>query len=75
MRFVFLAVRVYPFWAIPMAAIFWQLARLFRRREYGWHGWFYGITLFFLLTAAVWVWFRGDLNSDRWVQSFVQEPS
>jgi hypothetical protein len=70
MRPIYLIVRFYPFWALPVALILGELGRHFGRRagikKWKWICWAGSV---FLLTLIV-LWFigRGDLNSDRWVR-------
>ena len=69
MHSVFTIFRFYPYWALPVALIFAELARHFHRR--GKFAKWYCLGMVGLLFALTIVWFvyRGDLNSDAWVRS------
>lgn len=68
MNFVYLMARIYPYWALALAMVLFQLAIFFRRRQspvqYSLLG---GIALLGLGILA-WFYFRGDLYSDDWVR-------
>jgi hypothetical protein len=72
MHTLFVLAKVYPYWAIPLALVVGELGIFFRRRRSKkqricWAG--VGILL---LGLILWFYFRGDLNSDRWIQSITE---
>ncbi len=69
MRYVYLLLRIYPYWAIPLAAVFVQLAIFYNHRQNKRKyvaGGFAGVLL---LTVVLWVVFRGDIRSDLWLRA------
>ncbi len=67
MHIVFLALRIYPFWAIPLAVVLLQVLIFLKRRK---SGKLLPVMLFIgflVLTSLLWVIFRGDLYSDQWL--------
>jgi len=68
MHLIFLAARILPYWAIPIALVCGQLAIHFTRRQskvaYLWWGTVAGL----FLTSGFWIFFRGDLHSDDWLR-------
>jgi hypothetical protein len=69
MHFIFLLARIYPYWALPLAVLFYQLAIYFRRKNSGLQWVFFGAIAFCAVTTGLWIVFRGDLRSDIWVRS------
>ena len=68
---IYTAVRIFPAWAIPIAFIFWELGVYFRRRAEPSQHICWGIVGLFSVATLLWVFFRGDLNSDIWVRALV----
>ena len=73
MRFIYLLARTYPYWALAMAAVLFQLAIFFRRRQSNVQYTLGGIIGFLILGTVVWFAFRGDLYSDHWVRAIAGE--
>jgi hypothetical protein len=71
MHWIFAAVRFFPYAALPLVLIFYELGMHFRRRGmrkgflFAW-----AIAGFFVLLTGVWFAFRGEIHSDAWVRSF-----
>jgi hypothetical protein len=70
-HFLFVCVHLYPFWAIPLAVVFIELGIYFRRRNNKINYFCFSIGLFLILTAMMWIGFRGDVHSDAWVKNFL----
>ncbi|MCM2322176.1 MAG: hypothetical protein NDJ90_02835 [Oligoflexia bacterium] len=73
MHALFLLARTFPWWAVPMALVVGQLTVFFWRRRSPMRFFFGGATLTLLFSAALWIIYRGDLHSDRWVRNLFLE--
>jgi hypothetical protein len=71
MRWLFVAFRFYPYWALPLGLLFFEMGVHFRRRKMPiqWACWS-GFSILFGLTL-LWFVFRGDLNSDEWARALL----
>lgn len=65
---VFLAARVFPFWAVPLAIVLADVGRHFRRRRDKRQFLFFGLAGSFIILTLLWAIFRGDKNSEEWVR-------
>lgn len=72
MHLIFLAVRTFPFWAVPVAIVFGQLGVYFWRRRSGLRFVFFGCAASLVIGAIAWIVFRGDLHSDAWVRAVLE---
>jgi hypothetical protein len=67
-RWLFNLVIYYPVWSVPLAFGAFQVAVHMNRRKskarYFWGA--FGVAL--LVTAAIWVVFRGDLHGAAWIE-------
>ena len=71
MRWGFIAIRFYPYWAVPVGIVFLELARHFRRKN-KFNQWpCMGVAGGLFLLVVLWFGFRGDLNSDHWVRALL----
>ncbi len=70
MHAIFLAVRTYPFWAIPLGVIFWQIGVHFMHRRSKLRYSFWGGAGIVFLSVVAWIVFRGDKNAESWVRTF-----
>ncbi len=72
MQLAFLIARFFPFWAVPLALIFLELAYYFKRKK---GRYFMALCLgaagVLLGLSIAWGIARGDLHSDRWVRFFL----
>lgn len=70
MNLIHTIVRVLPFWAIPLAIIFGESARIMRKRRTSealqYLFWMLSGGLLFI--TALWFLMRGDRNSDQFVR-------
>lgn len=71
MHLLFLAARIYPFWAVPMVWISAQLAIYFYRRPSRLTYLFWLLVLGFMSSIGGWLYYRGDLHSDDWIRMFI----
>lgn len=69
MLYLYTALKVYPFWAIPIAMILAELAIFLKRRRSPSQFPFWSLVSFFLITSLLWFVFRGDIYSDQWVKT------
>lgn len=68
MHMLFLLMRYYPFIGGALGFAFMQIA-IFLRRKVRKTQWFYwGGAVFWFLTVALWIFFRGDIHSDQWIK-------
>jgi hypothetical protein len=71
MHWIFAAARLFPYWALPLAVILAELAIYLRRRgSRRWKGCL-GAAIALVILLVLWVVFRGDLNSNRWLQQIL----
>lgn len=71
---VYTLTKLFPYWALPLSLIFFDLVVFFRRRgQSKQQRFFFVIAVFLMIMIGVWVVFRGDLHSDRWVHHFMGE--
>ena len=70
MRYVFLLARLYPYWAIALIMVSWQLGAFFRRRSSPYQNLCWVSIVFLSLGFLGWFFFRGDLYSDAWLRKF-----
>jgi hypothetical protein len=68
MSFVYLLARIYPYWALALGMVLFQLAVFFRRRQSSVQYSLLGAIGFLGLGILAWFYFRGDLHSDDWVR-------
>jgi hypothetical protein len=71
MHYVFLLLRLYPYWALPVSILFGQLGMFFRRHDNKLQWVCFGAVGFFVITTVLWAIGRGDLHSDAWVRSII----
>ena len=69
MRFIYLLARTFPYWALAVAVVLFQLAVFFRRRQSKLQYSLGGIIGFLILGTIAWFVFRGDLYSDHWIRA------
>lgn len=68
MHTIYAIARFYPFWAIPLAVIIFQIGVHFRRRARPAQWTCFAMVGVLILTGIAWLVYRGDMNSDRWVR-------
>lgn len=69
MHTLYLLVQTYPFWAIPCALVLFELAIFFRRNSNPTQFVFWGAILGMMVLLGLWIYYRGDINSGRWIRS------
>ena len=67
MRYFFLLIRIYPYWALPCILVFVELAIFYRRRASRNQLYFWALSLMLLGLLCLWVLYRGDLYAERWI--------
>ena len=72
-HFLFLLMRLLPFWSFPSALISFQLALHFRRKLSPWYRLLALVALALLSMLGAWIYYRGDLHSDAWVRTILTE--
>ena len=71
MRWAFIFFRFYPYWAIPVAFVVFELGRHFHRHKSPRQWPLFGMVGVLVLSSILWFVFRGDLNSDSWVRALL----
>jgi hypothetical protein len=70
-QFLYL-VRFYPFWAVPLALVFFEMGTYYyNRRERIGFLFFYGITAMFIITSILWLVFEGYWRAGPFVKSLL----
>ncbi len=73
MRTLYLLARFYPYWALPLFLLLSEMGWIFRRKgrpSLQWGLWSLAAVKF--VGLVLWFWFRGDLNSDRWIRAWFE---
>lgn len=73
MHSLFVLLRFYPYWALPAAFVIVELGMHYRRRKQKTQWVVFGISGVLSLTSLLWIVFRGDLHSDRWVRILLNQ--
>lgn len=68
MHVAFAMLRYFPLWALPMAFVSGELGVALKRRGYGVAYALLGGSIVLVVFSILWLIFRGDLNSDKWVR-------
>ena len=68
MYILYALVRFYPVWALPLALLIGEVGIHLRRRKSRLQNYCWFWVGFLGLTTLLWIVFRGDLNSDKWVR-------
>jgi TctA family transporter len=71
MSTVFLLARIYPYWALALVLVLFQLFVFYKRRKHPLRFSVLGMMVFLVIGIFAWFIFRGDLNSDDWVRSLI----
>ena len=68
MSLVYLAARIYPYWATALIIVMIQVAVFYRRKRRA--GQYYAIAFGIMLGFGIiaWFMFRGDIRSDQWIR-------
>lgn len=69
MHFLFLVIRTFPYWALPLALVLAEMGIFFRRKRHRIQYLFWGAAGIILAGFVYWLVFRGDLNSAEWVRA------
>ena len=70
MSFIYLFIKIYPFFGLSMAFVCLDLARNFKRKgDAKWIA-FLAMSFLSLVTTALWIYFRGDKNTEIWILNF-----
>jgi hypothetical protein len=75
MHLVFLAARIFPFWALAFVLVLGELGRFFRRRGANYQYHCFGAATALLILIGAWFYFRGDKNSDEWVRTLISSKN
>jgi hypothetical protein len=67
MRFFFLLIRIYPYWALPCIWVMAELAIFYRRRKSKTRFIFIGFSAALFALVILWFLGRGDLYAERWI--------
>ena len=72
MHWLFFTLRFFPYWALPLVLVLWETGVYYKRRNIGrgklicW-----GVDFLLIVAICSWFFFRGDVHSDDWVKSFL----
>ena len=73
MRFIYLSIKFFPYWAIPMILILGEMAYIFRRRGNHAVKWrMLGAAGFFAILVALFFIFRWDMTLFPFIRNLVQ---
>ena len=67
MHWLYALLRYFPFVAVPSAVCFGEVGRYFRRRRKRAQYFYWAVAALLLLSTVLWFFFRGDINSDKWI--------
>ena len=70
MHNIHLFLRIFPFVAFAIILTSIQFGLFFRRKNSVNQWYAFGIATFFAILTVLWIVYRGDLHSDRWVREF-----
>jgi ABC-type polysaccharide transport system permease subunit len=72
MSILYLVIKLYPLFGLSMAILCIDLTRTYRRRLNSiWVG-FAIFAVLFIASVILWVFFRGDLNSEKWIRALIE---
>jgi len=71
MHLVYFIARTYPFIALALCAPLFQLFLFYRKKQQALQWVFLVWMVFQFGSIGIWVLFRGDINSDRWIASTI----
>lgn len=69
MHILYVIGRIFPFFAVPLALALCQFALFFRRKGRKVFKVYFGIAGLLVLLSLLWIVFRGDVNSDKWIRA------
>jgi ABC-type polysaccharide transport system permease subunit len=73
MSVLYLIIKLYPLFGLSMAVLCFDLSRSYRRKANSiWIG-FAIFTVLFVVSVAAWLFYRGDLHSERWFADFARQ--
>lgn len=73
MSILYLVIKLYPLFGLSLTILSFDLARTYRRRVNGvWVGFAIFAVLFFV-SVVLWIYFRGDLNSEYWIRAIGEQ--
>lgn len=64
----FTLLKTFPFWAVPLAIVFAEIGRHFRRRRNSLEIPMWFLVGFLGLLTLLWLIFRGDLHAEKWAR-------
>jgi putative effector of murein hydrolase len=68
MEYVFLMARLFPYWMIPLSISIFEVGLNLKRRKNRFFLLPWSTCVMMILLVILWIFFRGDLNSDTWVK-------
>ena len=70
---VLFMVRYFPFWAVPLALIFFELGVYhYNRRERSGTLTFFGAAAFLVIVTILWIVFEGYWRAGPWIKQFIE---
>jgi hypothetical protein len=64
-----LMLKTFPFWAVPLAIILFEVGFFYKRRRSDAKVVFFGASGFLICLALAWLVLRGDLHAEAWVRA------
>ncbi len=71
MHTIYTFARIYPYVALALAIILFELGIYFHRRMSKLRFFVWALTVLVVIGIILWLVFRGDINSDKWVDELV----
>ena len=59
--------RLFPFWAVPLALVCGEIGMFYYRKQSWIRYYIWSVGGFLVLATLLWLIFRGDLYSDQWM--------
>jgi hypothetical protein len=72
MAIIYKIVRFFPFWALPLCLVLFDLGVFYRRKHSPAQRFFWFMVVLLVLLSLLWFVFRGDLNSEKWVKGWLK---
>jgi hypothetical protein len=76
MHWIFSLIRFFPYWALPLVLMGFETGVYYKRRNRKKSQFIcWGVSGVLMVSICIWFLYRGDVHSDRWVQSFLNNFS
>ncbi|MEK7689695.1 MAG: hypothetical protein AAB425_01600 [Bdellovibrionota bacterium] len=68
---IFILAKSFPFWAIAISIACVDIGRYYRRLRRNTQHVYWGSVILLGVLTLLWIFFRGDLHSDKWVKAVI----